>query len=236
MINRPFVDRPPVSDTSRTLLVHTGIARPWQYKIRFYDEDQEQYEDGELCLTEQEADTLTDDLIYLRLIRDLPTVIGDDEQSEITANFIFPFSEVIWTSEHRLQKSFCEWLISRGWFIRARFVGRGQDIIAKFDDKEQAMIVTYIIECKADKGRWTGEHIDNAYGQLLRRISRNEPRDGRAINVDVYYALVIEKTDACINAARRVSQALRELLRITVVAVDSDGAVYEMTDDDLIRQ
>jgi hypothetical protein len=216
--------------------VRTGFTRPWKYEIRLYDEAQGQYKENELRLTEQEADELTDDLIYLRLIRDLPDVVAEDGSSEMTANFVFPFSEVVKTGEHRVQNHFCQWLISRGWFVRARFVGRGQDIIAKFDDEERAMIVTYIIECKADKGRRTGEHIDNAYGQLLRRISRNTPRDGRAINVDVYYALVIEKTEACIKAARRVSQALRDLLRITVFAVDGDGAVYEMTDNVLVRR
>lgn len=220
--------------TRRDVEVRTNFSKPPQYVISVRDQDED--DESEIHLSEEEVDELTDQLIYLKLTRNASTeIINNERQSwELTANFIFPFSEVVRTNEQRLQKNFCLWLIANGWFIRARFVGRGMDIHARYDDDDQGMITALIVECKADKGRYTGEHIDNAYGQLLRRISRNPIRDALAINVDVYYALVIQKTDACIKAARRVSGHLRQLLRITVYAVDDDGRVHEVTDDDLI--
>ena len=69
------------------------------------------------------------------------------------------------------------------------------------------------------KGRTTdpGLDIDTMYGQLLRRMPGEEV--GSAI-----FAVVVP--DVALKAANRVSERVRELLRIRIYGVTEDGSVW----------
>jgi hypothetical protein len=85
MTTMPSAEDSPVNSTARSVEVRTGFTRPSQYKILLYHEDQDESEDDKPLLTEEEADELTDSLIYWRLTRGLSP---NNEPSEITANFV----------------------------------------------------------------------------------------------------------------------------------------------------
>jgi len=109
--------------------------------------------------------------------------------------------------EQRVVDAFCRWLEASEWEIEREqeFV----DVVAKRDG------ITLYAEAK---GRTTdiGLDVDTMYGQILRRMPIGEDPNGR-------FAVVVP-SGAC-AAALRVSQRVRELLRIEVYCVDEQGEV-----------
>jgi hypothetical protein len=111
------------------------------------------------------------------------------------------------SDEERVIAAYCSWLESEGWSVEreVKFV----DVLAKRDG------ITLYAEAK---GRTTdpGLDTDTMFGQLLRRMTP-DPTDR--------YAVVIPTS--ALQAALRVPQHVRELLRIEVFGVDESGAVTQ---------
>jgi hypothetical protein len=99
------------------------------------------------------------------------------------------------------------WLHSRGWMTH-REVGF-VDVVAERDN------ITLYAEAKGRTGD-TGLDVDTLYGQLLCRMPA-EPVGHIRLGVFV-------PTEA-VAAASRVSDWVRQVLRITIYSVDQDGAV-----------
>ncbi|WCH90831.1 hypothetical protein POD33_01240 [Streptomyces moderatus] len=113
------------------------------------------------------------------------------------------------SDEERVVDTFRTWLLAEGW--------TPVDPTDRWTDLEAVRGEERLI-CEA-KGR-TGEKgidADVAYGQLLRRMTYQEPR--------TRYALVVPSSS--VGAVMRVPAHVRELLRIDL---------YEVTDDDLVRR
>lgn len=135
------------------------------------------------------------------------------------------------SDEERVQALFCRWFDDTGWIRITDFTSRDVDVLAARTD-ESGQAEWLLVECKGNKGNWTGTAVDVAYGQLLQRMDfmAGYPVDASgAIPGDpetFRYALVVPAALECVRAACRVPRRVRELLRITVYAVDDEGTVY----------
>ncbi|MGW4758706.1 hypothetical protein [Streptomyces chartreusis] len=111
------------------------------------------------------------------------------------------------SDEERVVDTFRTWLLAEGW--------TPVDPTDRWTDLEAVRGKERLI-CEA-KGRTSEKGIDAdvAYGQLLRRMTYQEPR--------TRYALVVPSSS--VRAVTRVPAHVRELLRIDL---------YEVTDDDLV--
>ena len=110
-------------------------------------------------------------------------------------------------SEAQIVEEFCRWLESEGWTVEQEvgFI----DVCARRGSE------TLCVEAKGSTAA-TGLDTDTAYGQLLRRITDDEP--GRR------YGLVLPESR--VEAALRVPAHVRRLLRIDVYGVGEDGTVF----------
>jgi hypothetical protein len=113
------------------------------------------------------------------------------------------------SDEDRVTDAFRTWLLAGGW--------TPVDPTDRWTDLEAVRGNERLI-CEA-KGRTSEKGIDAdiAYGQLLRRMTSQETQ--------IRYALVVPSSS--VKAVERVPAHVRELLRIDV---------YEVTDDDVVRQ
>lgn len=113
------------------------------------------------------------------------------------------------SDEDRVTDAFRTWLLAEGW--------TPVDPAAPWADVEAVRGGEQLI-CEV-KGRTseTGTDADIAYGQLLRRMTSQDSR--------IRYALVMPSSS--VKAVERVPARVRELLHIDV---------YEVTDDDVVRQ
>ncbi|MFD3504598.1 hypothetical protein ACFWWT_42975 [Streptomyces sp. NPDC058676] len=113
------------------------------------------------------------------------------------------------SDEDRITDAFRSWLLAQGW--------TPVDPTDRWTDLE-AVRGTERLICEA-KGRTRemGIDADIAYGQLLRRMTSEAPQ--------IRYALIVPSSS--VKAAERVPVHVRRLLRIDV---------YEVTDDDAVRQ
>ena len=113
------------------------------------------------------------------------------------------------SDEDRVTDAFRTWLLAEGWTT--------VDPADPWADVEAVRGGERLI-CEV-KGRTseTGTDADIAYGQLLRRMTSQNSR--------IRYALVVPSSS--VKAVERVPAHVRELLRIDV---------YEVTDDDVVRQ
>ncbi|MFC4500725.1 MULTISPECIES: hypothetical protein [Streptomyces] len=113
------------------------------------------------------------------------------------------------SDEDRVTDAFRTWLLADGW--------TPVDPTDRWTDLEAVRGSERLI-CEA-KGRTSEKGIDAdiAYGQLLRRMTSQEPH--------TRYALVVPS--ASVKAVERVPAHVRKLLRIDV---------YEVTDDDVVRR
>ncbi|MEW2570424.1 hypothetical protein [Streptomyces sp. NPDC047070] len=113
------------------------------------------------------------------------------------------------SDEDRVVDAFRTWLLGEGW--------TPVDPTDRWTDLEAVRDAERLI-CEA-KGRTSEKGIDAdiAYGQLLRRMTSQDPR--------TRYALVVPSSS--VRAAERVPVHVRQLLRIDV---------YEVTDDDQVRR
>lgn len=113
--------------------------------------------------------------------------------------------------EAHVVEAFCSWLQSEGWTTQREidFI----DVVA-----ERGGITLYA-ECK---GRTSaiGLDVDTLYGQLLRRIP--------AQRSDELRLGVVVPTEAA-AAALRVPSWVRQLLAVTIYAVDLNGTVMEIS-------
>lgn len=111
--------------------------------------------------------------------------------------------------EAAVVKAFADWLQANGWAVQ--FEVDWQDIVAERDGQHLH------VEAKGYSSS-PGLDVDTAFGQLLRRMpAREDPAD--------HYALVIPDEPRTVDAAQRVAGRVRELLRVTLYAVASDGGV-----------
>ncbi|MEV1069470.1 hypothetical protein [Streptomyces sp. NPDC050263] len=113
------------------------------------------------------------------------------------------------SDEDRVTDAFRTWLLAQGW-TPVDPTDRWTDLEAVRGDER--------LICEA-KGRTSEKGIDAdiACGQLLRRMTRQEPQ--------IRYALIVPSSSA--KAAARVPAHVRELLRIDL---------YEVTDDNTVSQ
>jgi hypothetical protein len=111
--------------------------------------------------------------------------------------------------EAEVVAAFAEWLRAAGWSVRIEV--DWADVVAERDGVR--------LVCEA-KGRTSdpGTDFDTAYGQLLRRMpTEDDPK--------VTFCLVMRDEPRSIRAAQRVNERVCALLRITLYAVDENGAV-----------
>ncbi|MFD4713994.1 hypothetical protein ACFWN5_30555 [Streptomyces sp. NPDC058430] len=113
------------------------------------------------------------------------------------------------SDEDRVTDTFRTWLLAQGW-TPVKPTDRWTDL--------EAVRGTERLICEV-KGSTSEKRIDAdiAYGQLLRRMTSQDPR--------ICYVLVVPS--ASVSAVERVPVHVRELLRI---------ALYEVTDDDKVRR
>ncbi|MFG2960402.1 hypothetical protein ACGF5O_42620 [Streptomyces sp. NPDC048291] len=113
------------------------------------------------------------------------------------------------SDEDRVTDAFRTWLLAEGW-TPVDPTDRWTDLEAVRGDER--------LICEA-KGRTSekGVDADIAYGQLLRRMTSQEPR--------IRYALVVPSSS--VEAVERVPAQVRRLLRVDV---------YEVTDDNAVRR
>ncbi|MFE9965426.1 hypothetical protein [Streptomyces sp. NPDC005525] len=113
------------------------------------------------------------------------------------------------SDEDRVTDAFRTWLLTEGW-TPVTPTDRWTDIEAV---RRSERLVGEV------KGRTSekGVDVDIAYGQLLRRMTSDQP--------DVRYALVVPTSS--VKAVERVPPQVRRLLRIDL---------YEVTDDNRVRQ
>ncbi|MGX1546964.1 hypothetical protein [Streptomyces adustus] len=114
------------------------------------------------------------------------------------------------SDEDRVTEAFRTWLLSEGW-TPLDPTDRWSDLEAVRGDER------LICEAKGRTSEKGTSDADIAYGQLLRRMTSQEPT--------TRYALVVPSSS--VKAAERVPGHIRRLLRIDV---------YEVTDDDLVRR
>ena len=119
-------------------------------------------------------------------------------------------------SETQVQCDFKVWLKSHGWEIMPKAKDDHIDVRARRAANE------LIAEVKGHTSS-PGLDLDTAYGQLLRRMTTDDP--------NVLYAIVVPA--AVCKAAERVPAWVHELLRITVYLVDRDGTVRSLPDANL---
>ncbi|MBY8341243.1 hypothetical protein LXH13_19435 [Streptomyces spinosirectus] len=114
------------------------------------------------------------------------------------------------SDEDRVTDAFRTWLLAEGW-TPVDPTDRWTDLEAVRGDER--------LICEA-KGRTSEKGIDAdiAYGQLLRRMTNQEPR--------TRYALVVPSSS--VKAVERVPAHVRELLRIDVYAVSDDDVVRRL--------
>ncbi|MFE6039253.1 hypothetical protein [Streptomyces sp. NPDC056452] len=110
--------------------------------------------------------------------------------------------------EARVQAAFEQWLANSGWTLRFKAERGDVDVDAVHADGRRLLAEV--------KGRTSapGLDVDTAYGQLLRRMTGE---------MNTAYAVVVP--ESCVAAALRVPQAVRDLLDITVYAVNEQGDV-----------
>jgi hypothetical protein len=115
------------------------------------------------------------------------------------------------SDEDRVTDAFRTWLLAEGW-TPVEPTDRWTDLEAV---RGQERLI-----CEA-KGRTSEKGIDAdiAYGQLLRRMTSQDPH--------IRYALVVPS--ASVKAAARVPVHVRELLRIDAYEVTDDGKVCPLT-------
>ena len=113
--------------------------------------------------------------------------------------------------EKRVVDAFCAWLTAERWSIEQEV--SFCDVVARRGDQ------TIFAEAKGRTAA-IGLDVDTMYGQLLRRMPFDDA-DPR-----VRFAVVVP-TEAC-SAALRVHMRVREILRIDVYEVRSDGAVTKV--------
>ncbi|MER7185115.1 hypothetical protein ABT404_37600 [Streptomyces hyaluromycini] len=113
------------------------------------------------------------------------------------------------SDEDRVTDAFRSWLLAEGW-TPVDPTDRWTDLEAVRGDER------LICEAKG-RTREKGIDADIAYGQLLRRMTSQEPH--------IRYALVVPSSS--VKAVERVPVHVRTLLRIDV---------YEVTDDDTVRR
>ncbi|MFF7472518.1 hypothetical protein [Streptomyces sp. NPDC008092] len=115
------------------------------------------------------------------------------------------------SDEDRVTDAFRTWLLAEGW-TPVDPTDRWTDLEAVRGDER--------LVCEA-KGRTSEKGIDAdiAYGQLLRRMTSQDPR--------TRYALVVPSSS--VKAVERVPAHVRELLRIEVYEVTDGNAVRRMT-------
>ncbi|MFE5613973.1 hypothetical protein ACFQ69_03120 [Streptomyces sp. NPDC056470] len=116
------------------------------------------------------------------------------------------------SDEARVTDTFRTWLLAGGWTPVAP-TDRWTDLEAVRGEER--------LICEA-KGRTSEKGIDAdiAYGQLLRRMTSQDPH--------TRYALVVPSSSA--KAATRVPTHVRQLLRIDVYEVTDDNRVCQLTD------
>ncbi|MFD9203692.1 hypothetical protein ACFWDP_36165 [Streptomyces anthocyanicus] len=114
------------------------------------------------------------------------------------------------SDEDRVVGAFRTWLLAEGW-TPVDPTDRWTDLEAVRGDER--------LVCEA-KGRTSdpGIDADTAYGQLLRRMTSQDPR--------TRYALVVPSSS--VKAAERVPLHVRQLLRIDVYEVTDDGRVRRL--------
>ncbi|GGL33474.1 hypothetical protein GCM10010095_18480 [Streptomyces anthocyanicus] len=115
------------------------------------------------------------------------------------------------SDEDRVTDAFGTWLLAEGW-TPVDPTDRWTDLEAVRDHER--------LICEA-KGRTSEKGIDAdiAYGQLLRRMTSQDPH--------IRYALVVPSSS--VKAAERVPLHVRELLRIDVYEVMDDNRVCQVT-------
>lgn len=115
------------------------------------------------------------------------------------------------SDEDRVTDAFRTWLLAEGW-TPVDPTDRWTDLEAVRDHER--------LICEA-KGRTSEKGIDAdiAYGQLLRRMTSQDPH--------IRYALVVPSSS--VKAAERVPLHVRELLRIDVYEVMDDNRVCQVT-------
>ena|SRR5580698_9165948 len=110
-------------------------------------------------------------------------------------------------------RAFAEWLRSEGWRAGTE-PSDYRDILASRDGEW--------LYCEAkESASEPGIDSDIGYGQLLRRMRQTDNRAAR-------YALVIRDEPRSVRAALRVNARVRDLLRITLYAVGTNGSVREL--------
>ncbi|MFD0306978.1 hypothetical protein [Streptomyces sp. NPDC127119] len=114
------------------------------------------------------------------------------------------------SDEDRVVDAFRDWLLAEGW-TPVDPTDRWTDLEAVRDEER--------LICEA-KGRTSDPGIDAdiAYGQLLRRMTSQDPR--------TRYALVVPSSS--VRAAERVPVHVRQLLRIDVYEVTDNGQVRRL--------
>jgi len=111
-------------------------------------------------------------------------------------------------TEQEVVDAFCAWLQADGW-ITTQARGRNYcDVTATKDG------ATLYAEAKGTTSD-PGTDADTMYGQLLRRMTTD---------VAARYAVVVPEGRA-LNPALRVSEPVRDLLRVEVYPVADDGTV-----------
>lgn len=116
------------------------------------------------------------------------------------------------SDEDRVTDAFRTWLLSQGW-TPVDPTDRWTDLEAVRGDER--------LICEA-KGRTSEKGIDAdiAYGQLLRRMTSQDPR--------IRYALVVPTSS--VKAAARVPAPVRQSLRIDLFEVTDDNQVHRVPD------
>ena len=113
--------------------------------------------------------------------------------------------------EARVIASFGAWLRAEGWSVEQEV--DFCDVVARRDG------VTMFAEAKGETEA-VGLDVDTLYGQLLRRMP---------ISADESFRFAVVVPTRALEAALRVSERARTLLRITVFEVTAEGAVREAT-------
>ncbi|WP_199285610.1 PDDEXK family nuclease [Saccharomonospora iraqiensis] len=113
-------------------------------------------------------------------------------------------------------RDFCAWLAIEGWQVETEV--EHVDVVATRDGQR--------LYAEA-KGKTTdpGLDVDTAFGQLLRRMPKQDDASFR-------YGLVVRDEPRSVRAVQRVPSRVLTLLRITLYAVAEDGAVRELTGHD----